>query len=423
MPFADHALTTELMEGELLAAVAATRDNLPLRDAYLPTTDAAFSIEARACVGGTVSLLAIARQRAGVRDYVLFTQERSSTVLNLAGKLAMIPKGFHQPTGEPADEVRLSATLQREFEEELLGRGELEQIEPVIRHRVDLLHAQHRTEPMAWLLDRPGSFRAECTGFGFNLVTGNYEFACLMVIEDEGWWDRFGHMVESNWEAERVNRTPRSTQPACKPWLPIHGGATRACSPSFRGSSASPTSASQDRVAYRPSNWTPDVELAHRERRSGRESLSGLALGHFVEDPGDLRHSEAVEVKWGVHAAGDERTEWSPGVHDRTVLILIEGRWRLELAEGELRRILSRRPRCTGRLRRVGQANRPPMAGGGGFRGDHGSLAVAAIATQTRRSRGCGIFDLGIARASTEDQGARRAGRAPNGTERAPGAG
>ena len=128
VPFADHALTTELTEGELLAAVAATRDNLPLRDAYLPSIDTVFDLPGRACVGGTVSVLAIARQRAAVRDYVLFTQERSATVLNLAGMLAVLPKGFHQPTGEPADEVRLWATLQREFEEELLGRRDLEQI-------------------------------------------------------------------------------------------------------------------------------------------------------------------------------------------------------------------------------------------------------------------------------------------------------
>ena len=26
------------------------------------------------------------------------------------------------------------------------------------------------------------------------------------MIEDDDWWDRFGHRVESNWEAERVNR-------------------------------------------------------------------------------------------------------------------------------------------------------------------------------------------------------------------------
>jgi hypothetical protein len=150
--------------------------------------------------------LAIARRRGEVRDYVLFTHERSSTVPNLAGKLATIPKGFHQPTGEPAHEVRPSATVRRELEEELLGRQELEQVEPHTHNHVDLLHAQQLTEAMAWLLDRPDAFRVECTGFGFNLVTGNYEFAGLVVVEDEGWWDRFGHLVESNWEAERVNR-------------------------------------------------------------------------------------------------------------------------------------------------------------------------------------------------------------------------
>jgi transcriptional regulator with XRE-family HTH domain len=204
--FADHALTTELIEGELIAAIGQFRDDLPLRDAYLPTIDATFDLRYRACVGGVVSLLAIARRRENIRDYVLFTQERSSTVLNLAGKLATIPKGFHQPTGEPAYEVLPSSTVRREFEEELLGRQELEQIEPHMHSHVDLLHAQHLTEPMAWLLDRPDSFRVECTGFGFNLVTGNYEFAGLVVVDDEDWWDRFGHLVESNWEAERVNR-------------------------------------------------------------------------------------------------------------------------------------------------------------------------------------------------------------------------
>ncbi len=37
-------------------------------------------------------------------------------------------------------------------------------------------------------------------------MTGNYEFACLIVVEDDEWWDRFGHLIESNWEAERIHR-------------------------------------------------------------------------------------------------------------------------------------------------------------------------------------------------------------------------
>ena len=86
-----------------MGSIATGNSALPLRDRYLPSIESAFALPDRACVGGAVSLFAAARRRPdGVRDYVLFVQERSSTVLNLAGKLAVVPKGFHQPTGEPA---------------------------------------------------------------------------------------------------------------------------------------------------------------------------------------------------------------------------------------------------------------------------------------------------------------------------------
>jgi transcriptional regulator with XRE-family HTH domain len=205
--FAEHAMTSELIEGELIDSLSAGHEDRPLRDLYLPTIGSAFELAGRTCVGGAVSLLAVARNRPdGQRDYVLLAQERSAVVLNLAGKLAVVPKGFHQPTGEPADEVRLSTTLRREFEEELLGREDLEQIAATGRQAVDLLHPGQLTDPMAWLLDQPGAFRVETTGFGFNMVTGNYEFACLIVIDDPTWWDQYGHLLATNWEAERVHR-------------------------------------------------------------------------------------------------------------------------------------------------------------------------------------------------------------------------
>jgi hypothetical protein len=160
-------------------------------------------------VGGPVALLAIARPARGGRpaDYALLIQERSSRVLNVAGKLAVIPKAFHQPTGEPAEEAPLATTLVRELEEELLGRQDLEQRSPDSHRQADPLHHQHRSEPMAWLLDRQGeALHTECTAFGINLVTGNYEFACLVVIDDEHWWQQYGHLVEANWETMRVHR-------------------------------------------------------------------------------------------------------------------------------------------------------------------------------------------------------------------------
>jgi hypothetical protein len=46
----------------------------------------------------------------------------------------------------------------------------------------------------------------ECTGFGFNLVSGNYEFSALIVIEDEEWWSRFSGAIEANWESGGLRR-------------------------------------------------------------------------------------------------------------------------------------------------------------------------------------------------------------------------
>ncbi len=38
------------------------------------------------------------------------------------------------------------------------------------------------------------------------MVTGTYEFACLFVIDDPGWWMSYGHLLEANWEADRLHR-------------------------------------------------------------------------------------------------------------------------------------------------------------------------------------------------------------------------
>jgi hypothetical protein len=97
--------------------------------------------------------------------------------------------------------MQLSVTLERELEEELLGRDELE-LAGGTAQRLDPLHRSRLSEPMRWLIDRAGSdaWRTECTGFGLNLVSGNYEFASLITIEDEEWWTLFGGELIANWE-------------------------------------------------------------------------------------------------------------------------------------------------------------------------------------------------------------------------------
>jgi hypothetical protein len=46
----------------------------------------------------------------------------------------------------------------------------------------------------------------ECTGFGLNLVSGNFEFAGLVVVEDETWWAEYGGAIEANWESDSLRR-------------------------------------------------------------------------------------------------------------------------------------------------------------------------------------------------------------------------
>jgi hypothetical protein len=224
--FASYALTMDLLETELTGALAAAAPQgaddgvrsagvaarLPLRDRYLPGLAPALAFDQRLCVGGPVALFAAARRssRGGrhERDYVLLIQERSARVLNVTGKLAVVPKCFHEPTVEIAQEVRLSASLERELEEELLGRQDLERLTIGSQRQADPFHEDRLSQPMRWLLDRrdTDAYRVECTGFGINMVSGNYEFPCLILIDDDEWWERYGGRVEANWEMERIRR-------------------------------------------------------------------------------------------------------------------------------------------------------------------------------------------------------------------------
>lgn len=67
---------------------------------------------------------------------------------------------------------------------------------------------------------------------------------------------------------------------------------------------------------------------------AGQDALAdrGWILGHFKE-VGDTRHSDAVEVKWGVHPRGDERAAWVTGEERTALLVLVSGRFRVEFPD------------------------------------------------------------------------------------------
>jgi hypothetical protein len=66
----------------------------------------------------------------------------------------------------------------------------------------------------------------------------------------------------------------------------------------------------------------------------------GWFLGHFITPTDDPRSTPILEVKWGVHKAGDGRNQWATNVEATTLSILINGRFRLQFPEQEF--VLSR---------------------------------------------------------------------------------
>jgi hypothetical protein len=103
-------------------------------------------------------------------------------------------------------DAKIAATLRREMEEELFGRYDIDNTLDQ-RQAADPMHPTRLSGPMRWLLqENPGALRMECTGFGLNLVSGNYEFACLIVIESDDFWSRFGGAIESSWESSSLRQ-------------------------------------------------------------------------------------------------------------------------------------------------------------------------------------------------------------------------
>jgi len=211
--FTSYALTLDLLEGELNDALAAgvppAPGSLPLRDRYLPDVASVLDVSGRLCAGGALALCAFARPATYYRDrpdYVLLVQERSGNVINAARRLAVIPKGFHQPMTDYRGDAKITATLLREMEEELFGR---EAIDNTLNQQsaADPMHPSRLSDPMRWLLvENPGALRIECTGFGLNLVSGNYEFASLIVVESDDFWSRYGGQIEANWETSALRQ-------------------------------------------------------------------------------------------------------------------------------------------------------------------------------------------------------------------------
>jgi hypothetical protein len=69
--------------------------------------------------------------------------------------------------------------------------------------------------------------------------------------------------------------------------------------------------------------YTGNAKIDGEERR-------GWILGHFMP-VGDIRRSKDVEIRWAIHEPGERRAQWVTEEQRTTAIILISGRFRVEL--------------------------------------------------------------------------------------------
>lgn len=59
----------------------------------------------------------------------------------------------------------------------------------------------------------------------------------------------------------------------------------------------------------------------------------GWLVGHFIDPShGAVRKTTNLEVKWGIHPAGQQRPEWTEGEDRSTLVILVSGKFRVDLS-------------------------------------------------------------------------------------------
>ena len=64
----------------------------------------------------------------------------------------------------------------------------------------------------------------------------------------------------------------------------------------------------------------------------------GWIMGHFIDPAaGAVRSTEALEVKWGIHPAGQQRPAgWTTGEERSTLVLMVSGKFRIDLSVGSV---------------------------------------------------------------------------------------
>jgi quercetin dioxygenase-like cupin family protein len=67
----------------------------------------------------------------------------------------------------------------------------------------------------------------------------------------------------------------------------------------------------------------------------GRDNR-GWILGHFIDSSDGVRSTGDVEVKWGIHPAGEQRPDWTTDDHRTTMVLLVQGNFVVSLNKGSI---------------------------------------------------------------------------------------
>jgi hypothetical protein len=124
--------------------------------------------------------------------------------------------------------------------------------------------------------------------------------------------------------------------------------------------------------------WMADNWYVGNAVADGQGDNRGWLIGHFLDGSAGPRSSDAVEVKWGIHPAGDNREAWQTGEQRTTALLLVKGRFRIELSTGSFKLDGELQARAGRGLRRLGARYQPLVVCGGGHSRDYGPVALPA---------------------------------------------
>ncbi|MFA6244650.1 MAG: hypothetical protein WC655_27145 [Candidatus Hydrogenedentales bacterium] len=141
-----------------------------------------------------------------VDEYEFPLQTRSVKVADGRNKLALIPKGFHQPTNADFQGGHsLRHAVFREFGEELFDLKEAEDLQDEVH--CDAIFHQH--PGLHWFIEEENtaSFSAELVSFGLNTINGNYDYGVLVVVKDPQYYQQYFHKMKKNWEGKELQWT------------------------------------------------------------------------------------------------------------------------------------------------------------------------------------------------------------------------